>query len=158
MPIWLSMFLSLGGSTLIALIVTLIFNKFKDGTKKAIQRRNESTREEMRTIIREENESIKSQLNDLDGKIDTIQEGTKCSLRTSILNSYYDCLTKGYRTNEDSENMEKLLDAYYSLHGNSFVQHTIEPEFRRIKTKDEYEEEQRKQRRKKQVLVESYED
>lgn len=158
MPIWLSLFLSFGGSTLITLIVTLIFNKFKDGTKKARNRRNEETREEMRNIIREETKDIKTQLNSLDDKINTIQDGTQCSLRTSILNSYYDCLYNGYKTTEDAENMEKLLDAYYSLKGNSFVQHTIEPKFREIPIKDEYEAKKKEehQKRKKQVLVESY--
>lgn len=162
MPLWVTLFLSFGGSTLIALIVTLIFNKLKDGTKRAIDKRNESTRQEMRSIIQEENEDIKNKLNNLEDKIDTIQNGSQCSLRTQILNSYYECQAKKYKTTEEAENMERLINAYYKLGGNSFVQHTIEPEFRNIPTmsKSEAEEQKRlaRQKSKKQVLMEDYDD
>lgn len=139
MPIWLTMFLSLGGSTLIALIVTLVFNKFKDGTKKTIDKRKQEHREEMRAIIRDETKDIKTQLGSVNDKIDNLQNGTQCSLRTAILRSYYECLAKGYKTNEDAENMDRLFDAYYKLGGNSFVQHTVEPKFRELPSEVEYE-------------------
>lgn len=155
MPMWLSMFLSLGGSTLIALIVTLIFSKFKDGTKKAINRRKEETRDEMRLVIREETHEIKSQLNNIDDRLKIVQDGTQCSLRTAILRSYYECMNKGYKTNEDAENMDRLLETYYALGGNSFVKHTIEPEFRNLDNETEYNQ---KHKHKRQTLNEDCED
>lgn len=56
-------------------------------------------------------------------KLKKIAEGTKCQLRTEMLNIYYahkDEETPTIRQLE-YENFEKLFLAYKNLHGNSFI-------------------------------------
>ena len=64
MPLWLTIFLSFGGSTLISLTVTFIFNRLTNGMKKkkkdakiiaeAIEEKNEILRRSVQALLRHE--------------------------------------------------------------------------------------------------------
>lgn len=153
MPIWLTLFLSLGGSTIISLIVTLVWNTFKDGTKKVKMKREQERRDEMRKVVRDETERLATRLDEVDKKLDNLQNGTLSSLRNSILFNCNACVYKGYKEPLDEENMESLLESYYRLGGNSYIHNTVEPTFRKLPTKSEYD----LKHSKKQKIVEKYE-
>lgn len=52
-------------------------------------------------------------------------EGTCAGLRCQLLEFYYDCAKKGFRTQDDSENFTNMYSAYAKLGGNSFIQKDI---------------------------------
>ena len=110
MPSWLSIILALGGSTLCGLIVTGIWNFLN---KKALKNK------------------------ELEEKIDLIALGTQATLRNDLLNCYYACDKKGYKTHEDIQNFADMYEAYHNLHGNSFIEQTAKI-FARLPTEEEY--------------------
>lgn len=130
---WLSIVLSLGGSTLCGLIVTAIWNILnKKATKVKELQEKEKTDELINTI--------KSNTKPLEEKIDLIAMGTQATLRNDLLNCYYACEKKGYKTNEDIQNFADMYEAYHDLHGNSFIEQTAKI-FAHLPTEEEYKRE-----------------
>ena len=108
---WLSIVLALGGSTLCGLIVTTIWNQIAKHNRKIQELQDEKKTNELITTIKENNKPIEE-------KIDLIALGTQATLRNDLLNCYYACDKKGYKTNEDIQNFADMYEAYHNLHGN----------------------------------------
>ena len=127
---WLSIVLALGGSTLCGLIVTTIWNKIAKHNRKIQDLRDEKKTNELITTIKENNKPIEE-------KIDLIALGTQATLRNDLLNCYYACDKKGYKTNEDIQNFADMYEAYHNLHGNSFIEQTAKI-FAKLPTEEEF--------------------
>ena len=127
---WLSIVLALGGSTLCGLIVTTIWNKIAKHNRKIQELQDEKKTNELITTIKENNKPIEE-------KIDLIALGTQATLRNDLLNCYYACDKKGYKTNEDIQNFADMYEAYHNLHGNSFIEQTAKI-FAHLPTEEEY--------------------
>ena len=127
---WLSIVLALGGSTLCGLIVTTIWNKIAKHNRKIQELQDEKKTNELITIIKENNKPIEE-------KIDLIALGTQATLRNDLLNCYYACDKKGYKTHEDIQNFADMYEAYHNLHGNSFIEQTAKI-FAKLPTEEEF--------------------
>ena len=127
---WLSIVLALGGSTLCGLIVTAIWNKITKHNRKIQDLQDAKKTNELITTIKENNKPIEE-------KIDLIALGTQATLRNDLLNCYYACDKKGYKTNEDIQNFADMYEAYHNLHGNSFIEQTAKI-FAKLPTEEEF--------------------
>lgn len=127
---WLSIVLALGGSTLCGLIVTTIWNKIAKHNRKIQDLQDKKKTNELITTIKENNKPIEE-------KIDLIALGTQATLRNDLLNCYYACDKKGYKTNEDIQNFADMYEAYHNLHGNSFIEQTAKI-FAKLPTEEEF--------------------
>ena len=127
---WLSIVLALGGSTLCGLIVTTIWNKIAKHNRKIQDLQDKKKTNELIATIKENNKPIEE-------KIDLIALGTQATLRNDLLNCYYACDKKGYKTNEDIQNFADMYEAYHNLHGNSFIEQTAKI-FAKLPTEEEF--------------------
>ena len=122
--------LALGGSTLCGLIVTSIWNFLN---KKALKNKELQEKDKTDELIK----TLKENNKPLEEKIDLISLGTQATLRNDLLNCYYACDKKGYKTHEDIQNFAHMYEAYHNLHGNSFIEQTAKI-FARLPTEEEY--------------------
>ena len=127
---WLSIILALGGSTLCGLIVTTIWNKIAKHNRRIQELQEEKKTNELIDTIKENNKPIEE-------KIDLIALGTQATLRNDLLNCYYACDQKGYKTYEDIQNFADMYEAYHNLHGNSFIEQTAKI-FAKLPTEEEF--------------------
>ena len=127
---WLSIVLALGGSTLCGLIVTTIWNKIAKHNRKIQDLQDKKKTNELIDTIKENNKPIEE-------KIDLIALGTQATLRNDLLNCYYACDQKGYKTYEDIQNFADMYEAYHNLHGNSFIEQTAKI-FAKLPTEEEF--------------------
>ena len=127
---WLSIVLALGGSTLCGLIVTTIWNKIAKHNRKIQELQDKKKTNELIDTIKENNKPIEE-------KIDLIALGTQATLRNDLLNCYYACDQKGYKTYEDIQNFADMYEAYHNLHGNSFIEQTAKI-FAKLPTEEEF--------------------
>lgn len=70
-------------------------------------------------------EPLHKDINEIKEQTKLTSAGTCAGLRSQLLNFYYYCDHKGYRTPDDSENFQDLYDAYTALGGNSFIQRDV---------------------------------
>lgn len=133
MPTWLTLFLALGGSTLIALIVQGIAHLISERGKRkareieeAVQEKRQRERiQEMRDVIKEEVQPIKERINDIaevvdeikTGDIVTLKDANRDSLRNQLYTLYDRCYL--YKTNDDIDNEANMFNSYTALGGNS---------------------------------------
>lgn len=80
---------------------------------------------------------IGEQIAPLANQMNLIATGTQATLRNDLLNCYYDCKKKGYRTAEDIQNFADMYAAYRALKGNSFIEQ-IAKIFTHIPTETDY--------------------
>lgn len=177
MPVWLTVVLALGGSALISTIIgfvtTRVLNKIVDKRDKEKEEQDnkirkdkeelerfrynqgrEESRHDMKTIVDESLKTVNLKLLDLEKRFDNVDsvleihsEANLSSLRNDILNFYYACVAKGYRSDEDYTNMDDMYHAYTRLDGNSFVEDKIK-EFKKLPTKEQYKKKLKEQEEK----------
>ena len=96
MPIWLTIFLSCGGSTLCSLLVTLIFNSIVNSQKK-----RKEEREQLVNEIKNENKEMR--------------EGMQALLRDRLYELNGKCIRKKYASVSEKENFENMYKRYHNL-------------------------------------------
>ncbi len=155
MPVWLTIVLALGGSALISTIVGFLVNRNlgryfdkKDKINKEEAEQKSQTRLKLEQIKQEEEkreriEEIKSliepiykKLAEIEEQINKLSQGELCTLRTSILSNYYNCVDKGYYNDYDYTNLTELYNIYSDLGGNCFV-HDVMNRFNDLPAKEE---------------------
>lgn len=72
----------------------------------------------------------------LQEEMQTQSEALQASLRNSILKVYHCCMSKGYITTYQAENVSALYENYARLGGNGFIRNTIMPAINRLPVKD----------------------
>ena len=135
MPIWLTILLALGGSTLVSLIVTAVWrkaeyqhNRFKEFEKKDAEekQRAEAQERQLKWEAKLENELIKP----LSDKLDAIQSdllanknATVSSLRADMMLLRDQFRHKGYASGNDKAAWNQLYKDYSDLGGNHFKEY-----------------------------------
>lgn len=99
MPLWLTIFLSCGGSTLISLILNFIFASLI-GKKKQL--------EEIRKAYAKDTENMKT--------------GIQALLRNSLYTLYYKCKSKGCATITEKIDFENMYKQYHNMHQNGVME------------------------------------
>lgn len=119
MPVWLTIFLACGGSTLCSLLVTLIFNSVVNSSK-----RRRRAREEL--------------IAELKGTDKELKEGMQALLRDRLHVLYGKCIRKKYATIEERNNFNNMYQCYHNL-GQNGVMDDIYYKFMRLPTKEQIE-------------------
>ena len=119
MPIWLTIFLACGGSTLCSLLVTLIFNSIVNSSKRR----------------RKEREELVKELQSTDREL---KEGMQALLRDRLYELYGKCIRKKYATIEERTNFDNMYRRYHNL-GQNGVMEDIYHKFMRLPTKEQIE-------------------
>ena len=119
MPIWLTIFLACGGSTLCSLLVTLIFNSIVNSSKRRRQEREE--------LIKE-----------LKGTDKELKEGMQALLRDRLYELFGKCVRKKYATIEERTNFVNMYTRYHNL-GQNGVMDDIYHKFMKLPTKEQIE-------------------
>lgn len=129
MPSWLTIILALGGTALINGVVAFVLSRtlYKKAEKRdrdseeleelREQRRREERKQDLKLMLN----PIEVKIDNIDSKLEKVENGTLSSLRNDILTCYYRCKEKGYRNDYDYQNIHHLYEAYDELHGNSFI-------------------------------------
>lgn len=121
MPVWLTIILALGGSSVIGYVVTQICVAIHHKGKKYRDYVKTQKQNEMREVLQQENKPVNDKLDQLTVRLGTVENGCLSGLRNDILTCYYRCKEKGYRNDYDYQNVHHLYEAYDELHGNSFI-------------------------------------
>ncbi len=95
-------FLALGGSTLIACLVTLGFTAITNYLK---NRKN----------------NIKSELNDIKLMIELLKKSMQSILRHELYEMYFKFMKKGFATSEEKQDFENLWNNYHNLGKNGVM-------------------------------------
>ena len=129
MPEWLTIFLSLGGSALIGLIVTTIFNS---ATKKVreIKELKEAKEEEDRL------QALSEVKNAMEEEKKTIRKGLQALLRNDLYTLYYRCKNKHCATFTEKINFENMYKQYH-LMGHNGVMDNIETKMMALPDSDD---------------------
>lgn len=107
------------------------FWKEKHDKRKEISEENQKILKQLRQD--ELREVIKSEIDPIKEKLEIIVGGTQATLRNDLLNCYYACKKKKYRTEDDTKNFMDMHDAYHKLGGNSFIDKDVAPAFYELK-------------------------
>ena len=103
MPVWLTIFLAVGGSTLISLIITFIFNRIVNSVSK---------RQEQAKLIAEE----------IAKQDEVLKRGVQALLRHNLYELYDDWFTKkGYAPLDVKNDFEFIYMGYHNLGKNGVM-------------------------------------
>ncbi len=107
--------------TLFGLVWRDLYEKKKSDNAANKGRKEKEELEMLRHAIKEEIKPLNQKIDKMGEKLDKVGDGTKCTLRNDILKFYYECCAKGFRNDDDYQDMIKLYEAYTALGGNSFI-------------------------------------
>lgn len=68
----------------------------------------------------------------MNARLTISEECDRAGLRSVLMNLYYDCAQKGYRTEDDSKNYREMHEAYNKAGGNSFIDSDVSHWFEQI--------------------------
>lgn len=131
-----------------------------DREQENLKQRSER-REDIQTALKpldERMNQITEKVESIDKAAGALSNGTQASLRTEILDQYYDGKDKGYRTRYDSENMHDMFEAYKNLGGNSFIEDVMQDWEKFPLQEDPPKEEKKPARRQRRRKSEANED
>lgn len=132
---WYQILCLVGVPTLMTLVVTAIWNKCVNGTKKVQERRREEHQEDIRQVVHAESGSWAGDIQEIKTSIKLIGNGTQAGLRNDIMACYNGCAAKGFKTQDEAENFNDMYNAYHALGGNSFIDSDITPAFKKLPLK-----------------------
>lgn len=144
--------ISLVGTTLITTVVGFVVKHYMNKQVKNKQEkerelqalRDERHRAERKRdtmdIIKETIAPLEKKIDDIGSKLSKVEDGTQSTLRNDILECYYKCLEKGYRSRYDYENVHHMYDSYKELKGNSYVAEVVKKFDEDIPSKEEWKQ------------------
>ena len=115
MPIWLTIILALGGSSLIGLVVADIYKAIKSKSKKHLEAIKKEKQEEMREVLKQELEPVKDELKDVKEDLGLVKDGLQKDLYIDLKNIYEKLQKKGFATIEEKRDYDALYLAYHRL-------------------------------------------
>lgn len=116
-------------TSIVTLIVTALYHHIVNNSKKAIEKKDAASKERLKGLFDEFSTPIINKLDENGKTLNKVADGTRNSLKNDILKCYYDCLKKGYRSQNDTDNFRSMFDSYIALGGNSFIRDEIYPLF-----------------------------
>lgn len=115
-------------TTIIAFIVLLfkpIRSKFVAWVGKTADTENINKKIDKLTGLVEksidQNTKLEKDIDSLRGDIDDLRKGLQSSLRNSILNLYYKCMSRGSITMFEKQNLMEMYASYVGLKGDQFI-------------------------------------
>lgn len=119
----LSLFLALGGSTLVTLIVTALWNMQRNGINKIRKSDREEHVKEIRDLFKEEIQPISQQLQNIEESLEKNNEGTTTLLRETMCRTIKYYMRQGYVSDRELSNWHSIYKLYKDLGGNHFKEY-----------------------------------
>lgn len=99
--------------------------KKAEETEEAKQRKKEERKKEIIEAVKETmnpcSTKIVESVQKIEKRLDLSEKCDQAVLRNSLMNLYYACNAKGFRTEDDSKNYREMHEAYNAVGGNSFI-------------------------------------
>lgn len=99
--------------------------KRKEQSEEAKRRKKQERHREILEAVEEGTKEhfgqINERLDNMSSRLEVSEECDRASLRNGLMNLYYSCEAKGYRTEDDSKNYREMHEAYNKAGGNSFI-------------------------------------
>lgn len=99
--------------------------KKKDESQEAKERQKAERKQEIIEAVTEIfnpcSERIVKSIANVERRLDQSEKCDRAGLRNALMNIYYACNAKGYRTEDDSKNYREMHEAYREIGGNSFI-------------------------------------
>ena len=115
MPIWLTIILALGGSSLIGLVVADIYQAIKSKSKKHIEAIKKEKQEEMREVLEQELVPLKDDLRDISSDIVLVKDGLQKDLYNDLKAIYSQLQAKQFATLDEKRDYDALYKSYHNL-------------------------------------------
>lgn len=94
-------------------------------TEEAEQHKKEERKREIVEAVKETlnpcSTKIVESIQKIEKRLDLSEKCDQAVLRNSLMNLYYACNAKGFRTEDDSKNYREMHEAYKAVGGNSFI-------------------------------------
>lgn len=121
MPTWLSIVLSLGGSTLCGLVVSALWHVLAKRYQNANRYAHNQELKQIQSLITEKIDPIRTDINNIQERMIESKQAEILSLRCEMLDIYHRCKTQGYAEESDRVTFDELYNRYHKLGGNHYV-------------------------------------
>lgn len=121
MPTWLSIILSLGGSTLCGLAVSALWHVLAKRHKDASKYAQNQELKQIKSLMTEKIDPIRTDINNIQERMIESKQAEILSLRCEMLDIYHRCKTQGYAEESDRVTFDELYNRYHKLGGNHYV-------------------------------------
>ena len=113
--------------------------KKKEETKEAKEQKEKERHNRIVNAVKEVTDpsfkEVNKTLGIIQNRLDISEECDRASLRNGLMQLYYACADKGYRTEDDSKNYREMHVAYNKAGGNSFIDSDVSDWFEHIPLK-----------------------
>lgn len=120
MPTWLTIVLSLGGSTLCGLVVTAMWKYLESRHSRIKHDEKEENLQEITTAINNSIAPLKIDIKQVQKSLNEQKETEVLNLRCEMLDIYHRCKQQGYAEEADYITFDELHDRYRDLGGNHY--------------------------------------
>ena len=122
---WLKYFTAFGGTVLCSLILTAIFNRVVNGSKKKRAEKEQKCKEErekeIQTIVDTINARLDEKLEVIINDNETMKSGLQALLRSQLYELHHEWVRKGYAPDYVKENFENCYNKYHILGANGVM-------------------------------------
>ena len=98
-------------------------------TEEVKKRKKEERHKEITDAVSEifdpYSDKVVGAINKIEERLDLAKRCDLAELRNSLMNIYYNCALRGYRTEDDSKNYREMHEVYSALGGNSFIDNDV---------------------------------
>ena len=115
--------MALGGSTLVNLTITAIWNHYRNSVQKKKEYTTEQYEVLMRNIVKEECKILQQDITAVKNAVDLNTSGTITLLRNDMKHLLNDYRLQQYITPADKANWHELYDCYRHMGGNHFKEY-----------------------------------
>ena len=113
----------------------------EEAKRKQKESRQNEVKEAVSEIVNPFTERVEGQIGMITNRLELSEQCDQAILRNALMNLYYSCRDKGYRTEDDSKNYFEMHNAYNAVGGNSFIDSEVSEWFEQIPLKYSYIEE-----------------
>lgn len=93
----------------------------KENKERLKKERHKEITDAVSEIVNPLKADLKERIDKINNRLTLSEKCDQAGLRNSLLNCYYSCKEKGYRTEDDSKNYREMHEAYNAIGGNSFI-------------------------------------
>lgn len=126
--------------TLCGLLWKDLYTRKKENNDENRKMKEEKNLEKIRTVIKEENASIREEITKVNEAISVLKEGDTTLLRDRMQCSVGFCKRQGYKTSADLASWNEMYSSYQKLGGNHFKEYVNawKEEMEELPTEEEY--------------------
>ena len=121
MPTWLSIVLSLGGSTFCGLAVSALWHVLEKRYQNANKYTHNQELKQIKSLITEKIDPIRTDIKNIQERMIESKQTEILGLRCEMLDIYHRCKAQGYAEESDRVTFDELHNRYNKLGGNHYI-------------------------------------